>query len=172
MTDRFTGTIFEAPEVETGRPADYSLAWSSGSHGTRTTSEESLTEIGVSDLGRGQMRRIARQDIGGNPKRRLRGFLISKSENQVRVGFVQEDNSVVEYLLPEKNLRKAGITAINQPFEMDEIEQKVGDGFLSGYVFRPMAAANAMVTDTFDADDDLAELRDAALRHFGKKADD
>lgn len=114
------------------------------------------------------MQKGARKEIAGNPKRRLRGFLISTVESHARVGFVQEDNSVVEYLLPEKNLRKAGITAINQPFEMDEIEQKVGDGFLSGYVFRPMADARAVVTDTFDADDDLAELRTAALRHFGK----
>lgn len=108
----------------------------------------------------------------GNPKRRLRGFLISTGEGQARVGFVQEDNSVVQYLLPEKNLRKAGITSINQPFEMDEIEQQVGDGFLSGYVFRPMAAADAVVTETFDADDDLAELRNAALCHFRGKAED
>lgn len=172
MTDRFTGTILEAAEVKTGRSGDVATAWSSGSDGTRTTSDESLAEIRVSDLGRGHMRKVARQDIGGNPKRRLRGFLISTGENHARVGFVQEDNSVVEYLLPEKNLRKAGITAINQPFEMDEIEQKVGDGFLSAYLFRPMAHANAVVTDTFDADDDLAELRNAALRHFGKKAHD
>lgn len=172
MTDRFTSTFLETPEVKTVRTADFVVAWSSGSHGTRTTSDEPLTEVSLSDPGRGHQRKAARQDIGGNPKRRLRGFLISTGENQARVGFVQDDNTVVEYLLPEKNLRKAGITAINQPFEMDEIEQKVGDGFLSGYVFRPMAAAHAVVTDTFDADDDLAELRNAALRHFGKKADD
>jgi hypothetical protein len=148
------------------------MTWSSGSHETRTTSDESLSEIRVSDLGRAHTRKAARQDIGGNPKRRLRGFLISTAENHARVGFVLEDSSVVEYLLPEKNLRKAGITAINQPFEMDEIEQKVGDGFLTGYVFRPMAQANAVVTDTFDADENLAELRNAALRYFGKKTDD
>jgi hypothetical protein len=172
VTDRFTGTILEVPEVKAVRSADFSTGWSSGTHGTQTSSDESLTEIRVSDLGRGLTRKAVHQNIGGNPKRRLRGFLISTGENHARVGFVQEDNSVVEYLLPEKNLRKAGITAINQPFEMDEIEQKVGDGFLSGYVFRPMAHAKAVVTDTFDADDDLAELRDAALRHFGSKADD
>ena len=172
MTDRSTGTFFEAPEARVDNPADFVVAWSSGSCGTRTTSDELLNEIRISDLGRGRQRKTTRQDISGNPKRRFRGFLISAGENQARVGFVQADNSVVEYLLPEKNLRKAGITAINQPFEMDEIEQKVGDGFLSGYVFRPMAAASAVLTDTFDADDDLAELRNAALRHFGKKADD
>jgi hypothetical protein len=109
---------------------------------------------------------------GPELKRRLRGFLISTGKNQARVGFVQQDNSVLEYLLPEKNLRKAGITAINQPFEMDEIEQKVGDGFLSGYVFRPMAAAHAVVTDNFDSDTELSELRKAALRHFGRKTGD
>ena len=172
MTDRFTGTILEAADIKTDRSADFGTAWSSGSYEARTTSEESLVEIGVAGLGSGHLRKSTQQTIGANPKRRLRGFLISTGENHARVGFVQEDSSVVEYLLPEKNLRKAGITAINQPFEMDEIEQKVGDGFLSGYVFRPMAHAKAVVTDTFDADDDLAELRDAALRHFGRKADD
>ena len=116
----------------------------------------------ISTIERNSPRKHSRQDLGANPKRRLRGFLIASMGEQVRVGFVQQDNSVVEYLLPEKNLRKAGITAINQPFEMDEIEQKVGDGYLSGYVFRPMAQANAVVTDTFDSDDDLTELRNAA----------
>lgn len=121
---------------------------------------------------RGQTDKLQRQSLGGNPIRRLRGFLISMQENQARVGFIQDDGPVVEYLLPEKNLRKAGITAINQPFEMDEIEQKIGDGFLSGYVFRPMAPAHAVVTDSFHADEDLTELRNAALRHFGRKTDD
>jgi hypothetical protein len=172
VTDRFTGTILEAADTKTGRSGDFSTAWSSGSHGTRTTSEESLVDVGLAGLGSGHLRKAPRQDIGKNPKRRMRGFLISTGENQARVGFVQADHSVIEYLLPEKNLRKAGITAINQPFEMDEIEQEFGDGFLSGYVFRPMAHAKAVVTDTFDADDDLAELRDAALRHFARKTDD
>jgi len=172
VTDRFTGTIAEAAEANSARSGGYAMAWSSGSHGARTTVDESPAEIRVADLGRGNPRKAARQVIGGNPKRRLRGFLISTGENHARVGFVQEDGAVVEYLLPEKNLRKAGITAINQPFEMDEIEQKIGDGFLTGYVFRPMADADAVVTDTFDADDDLAELRDAALRHFSGKAGD
>lgn len=129
-------------------------------------------ELRMSDPGRDSMRKATRRETRGNPKRRLRGFLISTAENHARVGFVQEDGSVIEYLLPEKNLRKAGITGINQPFEMDEIEEKVGDGFLSGYVFRPMAHADAVVIDTFDADDELAALRNAALRHFARKTDD
>ena len=144
--------------------------WSGVSYGSRTTSEESAARISKIEFN--TTRKHSRQELGANPKRRLRGFVIAAMGEQVRVGFVQHDNSVVEYLLPEKNLRKAGITAINQPFEMDEIEQKVGDGYFTGYVFRPMAHANAVVTDTFDADDDLTELRDAALRHFGKKTAD
>ena len=172
MTDRFSGTICEVSDVKTGRSADFATGWSSGSEGTQTTSDESLAEIRVADLGRAHTRKVARQDSRGNPKRRLRGFLISRSENHAHVGFVQEDNSVVEYLLPESSLRKAGITAINQPFEMDEIEQKDDDGYLAAYVFRPMASADAVVTDTLDSDDELAKLRDAALRHFGKQAQD
>lgn len=147
--------------MNASRSDGFVLSWSSGSNGNRTASDESLAEIRVFDLGRGNTRRAARRDKEGNPKRRLRGFLISTGENHARVGFVQEDGAVVEYLLPGVNLRKAGITAINQPFEMDEIEQKVGDGFLTGYVFRPMADADAVVTDTFDADDELAELNQA-----------
>ncbi|MCB1130032.1 MAG: hypothetical protein KDN05_02820 [Verrucomicrobiae bacterium] len=148
------------------------MGWLTGSRGIRTATDESFSGIRVREFSRGGLRKDTRQGMSGNPKRRLRGFLISTCEGQARVGFVQDDNTIVQYLLPEKNLRKAGITAINQPFEMDEIEQQVGDGFLSGYVFRPMAAADAVVTDTFDADDDLAELRNAALRHFRGKAED
>lgn len=107
-----------------------------------------------------------------SPTRRLRGFLISLSGRDARVGFVDPGGSVTEYLLPATRLKKAGITAVNQPFEMDEIEEETSGGHLSGYVFRPMAPADATVTDIFEVDCDLAELRDAALRHFGNPADD
>lgn len=172
MTDRHTGTILETTEARSGIFSEYNAPWSSISHEARTTAGETPSELRVISSSRGTFKKATRQAIGVNPKRRLRGFLISTGENQARVGFVQDDKSVVEYLLPEKNLRNAGITAVNQPFEMDEIEQKVGDGYLTGYVFRPMALANAVVTDSFDTDDDLAELRNAALSHFGKKAHD
>lgn len=172
MTDLVTGTILEPAQSNRGESVEFTTSWSSGTQGTRASSVESVSGIGFSNVGRGDLQKSKRQVLGGNPTRRLRGFVIAMRENQARVGFVQEDKSVVEYLLPEKNLRKAGITAINQPFEMDEIEYKTGDGFLSGYVFRPMAPADAVVTDSFDIDDELTELRNAALRHYGRKADD
>jgi hypothetical protein len=103
---------------------------------------------------------------GPDPKRRLRGFVIAFHGVQVRVGFV-EDGKVIQYMLPAKNLHRAGITAINQPFEMDEIEE-TGEGEYSlTYRFRPMTKADSATTDILDIDDELAELRDAALQHFG-----
>ena len=107
-----------------------------------------------------------------DPKRRLRGFVIAFQGTQARVGFVGDDKSVTEYLLPRQNLRHAGITAINQPFEMDEIEESSEGEYSLTYRFRPMAKANSAATDILDTDDDLTELRAAALRHFGESSDD
>ena len=170
MTERYSASTFSPSDAGEGASTISATEWSSSSHGARTDQGGLLSELGVSEA-RGHARDKTRQEITANPIRRLRGFLISTSENQARVGFVGEDDSVVEYLLPEKLLRKAGINAVNQPFEMDEIEQKVGDSYLSGYVFRPMADAQAVVTDIYEVDEDLAELRNEALRYFGGETD-
>ena len=105
------------------------------------------------------------------PKRRLRGFLIAFCGQEVRVGFVEPDGSIIEYLLPSTSLRKAGITEENQPFEMDEIEESSDGEYSLTYRYRPMAPAASAVTDILESDERLAELRDAALQHFGNGTD-
>lgn len=115
--------------------------------------------------------RHSKQKPRTTPKRRLRGFVIAFYGQEVRVGFVQPDGSIIEYLLPIRSLQKAGITEENQPFEMDEIEES-GDGEYSlTYRYRPMAPAASAVTDILESDEHLAELRDAALQHFGNGTD-
>jgi len=133
-----------------------------------TLQEPTTTRISGLDIVGPSRRRIATPP----PKRRLRGFVIAFQGDQVRVGFAGDDHSVIEYLLPAANLKKARITAPNQPFEMDEFEQTDQDGFSLTYRFRPMASAESAFTETLELGDDLAELRDAALRHFGSHAQD
>ena len=105
------------------------------------------------------------------PKRRLRGFVIAFYGQEVRVGFVQADRSIVEYMLPAVSLKKAGITEENQPFEMDEIEETADSEYSLTYRYRPMAPADSAVIDILDTDERLSKLRDAALRRFGNGSD-
>lgn len=105
------------------------------------------------------------------PKRRLRGFVIAFDGREVRVGFVQADDSIIEYLLPSASLRKAGITEENQPFEMDEIEEIADGEYSLTYRYRTMAPAASAATDILKSDERLAELRAAALQHFGNGTD-
>jgi hypothetical protein len=112
-----------------------------------------------------------RQKPRTTPKRRLRGFVIAFRGQEVRVGFVQADESIIEYLLPIGSLQKAGITEENQPFEMDEIEETSDGEYSLTYRYRPMAPASSAVTDILKSDERLAELRDAALQHFGNGTD-
>lgn len=105
------------------------------------------------------------------PKRRLRGFVIAFCGQEVRVGFVQADGTIIEYLLPAASLKKAGITEENQPFEMDEIEETADGEYSLTYRYRPMAPAASAATDILESDERLAELRAAALQHFGNGSD-
>lgn len=102
------------------------------------------------------------------PKRRLRGFLIAIHDDQARVAFVDEQNEKIEYYLPSKFLQRAKVTGRFQPFELDEIEEDTGTGIRLGYEIRPMAGSNQTFVDVLDTDDELAKLRDAALKHFGE----
>lgn len=85
------------------------------------------------------------------PKRRLRGFVIAFSGQEVRVGFVQADDSIIEYLLPAASLKKAGITEENQPFEMDEIEETTDGEYSLTYRYRSMAPAASAATDILES---------------------
>src|SRR5207302_8917646 len=54
--------------------------------------------------------------------RRLNGFVVEDKGEEYEVAFVEKGNQLVIYYLPARHLRKAGITAPNQPFQMDEVE--------------------------------------------------
>jgi len=115
--------------------------------------------------------RRTKQKARPTPKRRLRGFVIAFYGQEVRVAFVQADDSIIEYLLPSASLRKAGITGENQPFEMDEIEETTDGEYSLTYRYRPMAPADSTVPDILEADESLKKLRDAALKRFGNGSD-
>ena len=82
--------------------------------------------------------------------RRLRGFVQSFSENDAIVVFIQknEKNTVVpeqySYAFPKHILAKNRITAVNQPFEMDQIEVEENEYFYTIQKYRPIAEANSV----------------------------
>lgn len=130
-----------------------------------------IRSVGFTALEETPTVRYARRKPRISPKRRLRGFVIAFYGQEVRVGFVQADDSIIEYLLPSPSLKKAGITEENQPFEMDEIEETADGEYSLTYRYRPMAPAASATTDILESDERLAKLRDAALQHFGNGSD-
>jgi hypothetical protein len=100
--------------------------------------------------------------------RRLKGFLVEEQGRECKVAFV-ENNAPVFYYLPSSGLRNAGVTAENQPFEMDEFESKNPDGsFSTGYTFRPLAGSADAFSDSLNLDGTRQQKRNLILRRFGK----
>jgi len=99
--------------------------------------------------------------------RRLQGFLVQREGEEARVAFV-ENGKRFHYFLPMRPLEKSGITAENQPFEMDEIETMEEDGVLTiSHTFRPAAKAGEWFSDTVGLDPERKLKRSAIQRHFG-----
>ena len=91
-----------------------------------------------------------------------RGYL----GEEARVAF-DDKGHMVEYFLPTVKLREAGITCENQPFQMDEVENKNEDGsFLSGYVFRLLAKPSDGFTDSFALDREREGRRQLIFEKF------
>jgi hypothetical protein len=91
--------------------------------------------------------------IAEKPLRKLLGFLIEENGAEARIGLV-ENGETYFYDLPYAPLRENGITAENQPFEMNEVEMRFADGrVFVGYSYKPLASAkdafvdNAIMTD-------------------------
>jgi hypothetical protein len=100
--------------------------------------------------------------------RRIRGFLIEEQGGEARVAFVENDQPI-QYYLPSDRLRKSGIVAQNQPFEMDEVEIQADDGLIIiGYSFRPLAKPSDAFVDSIDLNDDLKRKRALIFQKFGK----
>ncbi len=100
--------------------------------------------------------------------RRLDGFLVEDEGEEYKVVFI-EDGSPVEYYMPSSPLRKAGITASNQPFQMDEIEIESASGrVVTGYSFSPMAKPSDVFNDAIELTDERRRKLNAIFKRFGK----
>ena len=108
-------------------------------------------------------------------KRRLKGFLVElpvATQNQeARVAFIENGETIL-YNLPAEPIRKAGITLLNQPFEMDEIETEGEDGsFTVSYRYKALAMPADAYIQTLNFDDERKRKRDLILKAFGKTQD-
>jgi hypothetical protein len=118
--------------------------------------------------------RQARSGLGSQqspPKtlRRLEGFLIEDQGEEYKVAFV-EDGHLVFYYLPSSNLRKAGITAPNQPFQMDELELELPNGQnATGYTFVPLAKPSDSFPDPIEMTKERRGKLNAIFKRFGGK---
>ena len=98
--------------------------------------------------------------------RRVRGFLIESIGAESKVAF-EHQGELIQYYLPSGNLEKAGITAPNQPFEMDEIEFRLGaNDHVSGYRFKPLAKVSDAVPEHVLLDAEHKEKLQVILHHF------
>jgi hypothetical protein len=103
--------------------------------------------------------------------RRLKGFLVETQGLDSRVVFVSEGEAV-QYYLPTVQLEKAGITAPNQPFEMDEFEMETdGEGYAIGYRFLALAKPSDVFPDVLELDAERQRKRDLIFKKIGKAQD-
>ena len=103
--------------------------------------------------------------------RRLKGFLVETQGLDSRVAFVS-DGEAVQYYLPTTQLKKAGITSPNQPFEMDEFEMEAdGGGYAIGYRFLALAKPSDVFPDVLELDAERQRKRDLIFKKFGKAQD-
>jgi hypothetical protein len=98
--------------------------------------------------------------------RRVRGFLIETIGAECKVA-LEEKGKLVFYYLPVSSLSKAGITEANQPFEMDEIEVRLGpNDLVEGYRFKPLAKVGDAISEAVPLDKEYQEKLQVILHHF------
>ena len=103
--------------------------------------------------------------------RRLKGFLVETQGLDSRVVFVS-NGETVQYYLPTEQLKRARITAPNQPFEMDEFEMETADGgYAIGYRFLALAKPTDGFTDVIELDAERRRKGDLIFKKFGKAQD-
>ena len=113
---------------------------------------------------------VRKKPTGRKVLRRLKGFVVALDDSQARVAFVQ-DGTTILYDLPAESLKKKGIIALHQPFEMDEISLKVEPyDAVTAYEFRPLAARQDAYPETLPLDAERAKKRDLIFRKFKKAA--
>jgi hypothetical protein len=99
--------------------------------------------------------------------RRMAGLLTEIQGKNARVTFFENKQSF-EYAMPAETLLKSGIKAINQPFQMDEVEIQMGDGLVVGYHFRPLAKESDAYTETLSFNDERKKKLELILKKFAK----
>ncbi len=105
------------------------------------------------------------------PIRRLKGFVVEVHGVDARVAFVENGQTIL-YDLPADQLRSAGITVKNQPFQMDEVEMLVGnEGWFVGYRFLPLAKLEDAFIETLNLDDERKRKRDLIFKEFANSQD-
>ncbi len=98
----------------------------------------------------------------------MRGFLIEFQNNEARVAFVENGETIL-YDLPAEQFRKAGIKVRNQPFQMDEVEIEMGPGaIVVGYQITALATASDAYLQTLSFDEERKRKRALILKEFGK----
>lgn len=88
--------------------------------------------------------------------RRLRGFIFEFDNATAVVSFIVEKEEY-RYSFPKHYLARNGISEINQPFEMDELEVEDQDGLHLVTEFRPMAKIGSGHSTSFDLTDEEEE---------------
>ncbi len=100
--------------------------------------------------------------------RRLLGFLVEDRGVDCKVAFVENGDHFF-YYLPARQLRQSGITAPNQPFQMDEMEIELDGGrLMTGYVFCPLAKPSDSFVDSIELNEDRRREFSAIVKKFGK----
>lgn len=114
---------------------------------------------------------LSRRESKEKILRRLDGFLVEDQGEEYKVAFVEEDN-LIFYYLPASPLRKAGITAPNQPFQMDELEVELASGrTMTGYSFVALAKPSDSFNDSIELNDERRRKLTAIFKRFGKVKD-
>jgi hypothetical protein len=111
-----------------------------------------------------------KQPKGRKVLRRLKGFIVALNGPETRVAFVHEGEKI-QYDFPASLLRKKGISALHQPFEMDEVSFEMEPyAAVTAYEFRPLAKVSDGYQETLTLDADRERKRNLIFQKFGNAA--
>ena len=138
--------------------------------GTTQTAADSYS-IRIRPAQRQPVAGLISQRLTAKTLRRLNGFLIEDEGEEYKVALVENGNSVF-YYLPSSPLRKAGITAPNQPFQMDEVEVELPNGRnATAYSFVALAKPSESFPDSIEMNEERQRKLNTIFKRFGKPKD-
>lgn len=126
---------------------------------------ESDSEIRFSPVTRRHIHTETKQN--SRVLRRMNGLLTEVQGKNACVTFIV-NKQTFEYEMPAERLLRSGIKAVNQPFQMDEVEIQMGDGLVVGYHFRPLAKESDAYTETLSFNDERKKKLELILNKFAK----